>query len=304
MPPPATLLGLGGGPLGGLFRPVPEDEAEAAVERAWEWGIRFFDVAPLYGHGRSERIAGRVLRRKPREAFVLSTKVGRLLRRGGSEGPSDFPDARDIGTVFDFSADGVIRSLAESLERLGLDRVDVALVHDPEEHLDQALMEAVPALVRLRDEGVVGAIGVGTNSPPSVVRFVRESEVDCVLLANRYTLLDRTAGTKALPLCAERGISVVAGGVFNSGVLADPDAPEATFEYRPASEQTRLRARHLAAVCRRYGVRLAAAAVQFPLRSPAVAAVVVGVRSAEEVDAAVDAFEADVPTELWDALDV
>ncbi len=302
LPRPATLLGLGGGPLGGLFRRVPEDEAEAAVARAWDRGIRLFDVAPLYGHGRSERILGRMLRARPRNEFVLSTKVGRLLRPEAAATSTDFVDVCNLGPVFDFSADGVARSLAESLERLGLDRVDIALVHDPEEHLDQALSEAASVLARLRSEGVVRAIGVGTNSVATLVRFARETEIDCALLANRYTLLDRSAEADALPLCADRGISVVAGGVFNSGLLADPDAPGATYEYRPAPDELRRRARELARVCAEHGVELAAAAMQFPLRSPAVAAVVIGARNADEVDANVAAFDVQIPEELWEAL--
>lgn len=302
LPRPATLLGLGGGPLGGLFRPVAEDEAEAAVERAWDLGIRYFDVAPLYGHGRSERVVGRVLQGKPRDEFVLSTKVGRLLRPDAAGQASDFVDVGGLGPVFDFSADGVTRSLAESLERLGLDRVDVALLHDPEQHLDQALTKAIPALARLRAEGVVRAIGVGTNSTTTLVRFAREAEIDCALLANRYTLLDRSAETEALPLCAERGIAVVAGGVFNSGLLADPDAVGATYDYRPATDDLRCRARQLARVCAEHGVALASAAMRFPLRSAVVVAVVVGARSADEVEANVEAFDAAIPPELWEAL--
>lgn len=300
LPPPATVLGVGGGPLGGLFRHVPEEDALATVERAWERGVRLFDVAPLYGHGRAERLLGSVLRTKPREAFVVSTKVGRLLRER-PPAPTDFVDADAREPVFDYSADGVRRSLEESLERLGLDRVDIALIHDPEQHLDQAVDEAWPALARLRDEGVVAAVGVGTNYASTLERFARATDIDCALLANRVTLLDRSGVEGALPLCAERGIAVVAGGVFNSGILADTSA--GTYDYAPASAAARRRVEELRELCARHGVPLTAAALQFPLRQPAVAAVVVGVRTPAEVDGNVAAFETVVPDALWSELD-
>jgi D-threo-aldose 1-dehydrogenase len=298
---PATSLGVGGGPLGGLFSPVSAEAAEAVIERAWEQGLRLFDVAPLYGHGRTERFVGRVLRTKPRDEFVLSTKVGRLLRADAAGKPSDFAETEGVGPVFDFSAGGVRRSLEESLERLGLDRVDAVYIHDPEDHLEQALNEAFPELVRLRDEGLVKSIGVGTNRSETVVRFVREADVDCVLLANRITLLDRSAENEALPLCAERNVAVVAGGVFNSGVLASPRAAT-TFEYAPVPDEIRARAIELEQICRRFGASLAAAAVQFPFRHPAVTSVVVGVRSVAELDENIAAFNASLPAELWDEL--
>ncbi len=300
-PAAATVLGIGGGPLGGLFRHVPEAQAVATVERAWEAGVRLFDVAPFYGHGRAERLVGRVLREQPRDAFVLSTKVGRLLRPAASAEPTDFVDADALQPVFDYSADGVRRSLEESLERLGLDRIDVALIHDPERHLEQAVGEAQPALARLRDEGVLGAVGVGTNHPSTVARFARETDIDCALLANRVTLLDRSGLEEALPLCAEHGIAVVAGGVFNSGILADTSAA-GTYDYAPAGEAARRRVEGLRATCARYGVPLTAAALQFPLRQPGVAAVVVGVRTPAEVDANLAAFQIEIPDRLWDEL--
>jgi D-threo-aldose 1-dehydrogenase len=302
LPAAASRLGIGGGPLGGLFRHVPEEDAIATVERAWEAGVRLFDVAPFYGHGRAERLVGGVLRTKPRESFVLSTKVGRLLRDGAATAPSAFVDADALEPQFDYSADGVRRSLEESLDRLGLDRVDVALIHDPEEHLDEALDEAYPALAELRHEGVVSAIGVGTNYPSTLARFARETDADCALLANRVTLLDRSGLDEALPLCAEYDVAVVAGGVFNSGILADPDGA-GTYDYAPADEDARRRVQRLRAICDRHGVPLAAAAVQFPLRQPAVAAVVVGVRTPAEVAANVAAFEATIPDELWSDLE-
>jgi D-threo-aldose 1-dehydrogenase len=298
---PAGTLGLGGGPLGGLFAPVSEETATAVVERAWERGLRLFDVAPFYGHGRSERFMGQVLREKPREEFVLSTKVGRLLRPEAAGGASDFVETGGVGPVFDFTRDGVRRSLEESLERMGLDRVDVALIHDPEDHLDQAIAEAQPALAQLRDQDVVKAIGVGTNSCASAVRILRETDVDWVLLANRITLLDQSGVSEVLPLCDERDVTLVAGGVFNSGVLASPHG-DTRFDYRLVPDEVQARAVALEQVCERHGVPLATAAVQYPLRHAGVDGVLIGVRNVDELDANIAAFEADVPAALWDEL--
>jgi len=290
-------LGLGGGPLGGLFEAVDEDTAAAVVERAWEHGIRYFDVAPLYGHGRAERFVGAALRGKPRDAFTLSTKVGRLLRAQAAGASSDFAETEGVGPVFDFSACGVRRSLEESLERLGLDRVDTLLVHDPDDHLDQAVDEAYPALARLRDEHVVRSIGVGTNTCAVALRFVRETDADCVLLANRVTLLD-SSGLEVVRECAARGVRLVVGGVFSSGVLAGGGR----FEYRTPPPDVYERVRRLVEVCARFDVRLTAAALQFPFRN-GVETVVVGARSVAEVDEDVAAAEASLPNELWEALE-
>jgi D-threo-aldose 1-dehydrogenase len=291
-------LGLGGGPLGGLFEAVDEETASAVVERAWERGIRYFDVAPLYGHGRSERFLGNVLRTKPRDEFTLSTKVGRLLRTQASGSRSDFVETEGVGPVFDFSAAGVQRSFEESLERLGLDRVDMLLIHDPDRHLDQAVAEAYPAVRRMREQGIVKSVGVGTNSCATALRFVRETDADCVLLANRITLLDRS-GFAVMRECSERGVTLVAGGVFNSGVLA---GEHGRFEYRIAADDIRERVRRLARVCASYDASLTTAALQFPLRH-GVETIVVGARSVAEVDEDIEAFETALPDELWEALD-
>ena len=301
MTPDIGRLVLGGGPLGGLFEPVDEDADTAVVERAWERGIRAFDVAPLYGHGRTERFVGAVLRHKPRAEFVISTKVGRLLRSEAAAEPSDFAETEGVGPVFDFTADGVRRSLHESLERLGLDRVDVLLLHDPDAHVDQAIGEAQPELRRLRDEGVVGSIGVGTNDPATALRFVRETDIDCVLLANRITLLDNS-GLEVLHECAARNIALLAAGVFNSGLLADP-LGDTHYDYREATREIRERALGLVKICERSGVSLTAAALQYPLRHDGVDRVVVGVRSVAELDVDVDAFLADIADEVWEELE-
>jgi D-threo-aldose 1-dehydrogenase len=274
-------LGLGCAPLAGLYSPVSEEDARATVDRAWELGVRVFDTAPKYGSGLSERRVGAALRDRPRDAFSVSTKVGRLLRAGEA--------------VFDFSYDGVLRSLDESLERLGLDRVDVVLVHDPDDHYDEAVAGAYRALERLREEGVVAAIGVGMNQWQIPARFVRETDIDCVLLAGRYTLLDRSAERELLPLCAERNVDVIAAGVFNGGILAGGTY----YDYAPAPPELLERTQRLAATCARHGVPLEAAAVQFPLRHPAVTTALIGCRSAAEVEEDVRLAGLELPPELW-----
>jgi len=300
----ASRLVLGCAPLGGLFAAVGEEQARATVDRAWDLGVRTFDTAPHYGAGLSERRLGAALRERPRDAYVLSTKVGRLLlagTRGETTGADIFAESTGLGRVRDYSRDGVRRSLGDSLDRLGLDRVDLVHVHDAEDHLDQAIREAVPALVELRDQGVVGAVSTGIDYPPAAVRFVRESDLDCVLIAGRYTLLDQSAADELLPLCRERGVAVLAAAPFNSGVLADP-RPGATYWYRPAPPDLLQRAQRIAEVCRRHAVCIVNAALAFPLRHPAVSAVVVGARSPEEVSTAVEALAAPPPDDLWDEL--
>jgi D-threo-aldose 1-dehydrogenase len=287
-------LGLGTAPLAGLYEEVDAETAHAVVDRAWELGVRFFDTAPFYGSGLAERRLGEALRSRPRDEFVLSTKVGRLLRPG----ESGWHGAPKLKAYFDFSYDGVLRSLEASLERLGVDRVDVALVHDPDRHHDEAIAGAFPALERLRDEGVVRAIGAGMNQTEMLCRFAREADPDCFLVAGRYTLLDRSAADELLPLCVDRGIAVIAGGVFNSGVLAGGD----TYDYAPASPEVVARARGLDEACARLGVPLAAAAVQFPGRHPAVASVLVGCASPAEVEEDVRLSKLEVPEALWDAV--
>jgi D-threo-aldose 1-dehydrogenase len=282
-------LGLGTAPLGGLYEAVDDETAQAVVGRAWELGIRAFDTAPYYGSGLAERRLGAALRRMPRGELVVSTKVGRLLR----------PDASGWeGAYFDFSYDGALRSLEGSLERLGLDRVDVALVHDPDDHFDEALAGAFRALARLRDEGTVRAIGVGMNQTELLCRFARESDPDCFLVAGRYSVLDRTAAAELLPLCEERGITVIAGGVFNSGILAGGE----TFDYRVAAPEIVARVDALRETCARWGVPLGAAAVQFPGRHPAIGCTLVGCRSVAEVDEDIRLFELELPHGLWEQL--
>jgi D-threo-aldose 1-dehydrogenase len=293
-----TRLGLGMAPIAGLYAPVGEEQARATVDRAWELGIRYFDTAPMYGNGRSERRGGAALAQRPRDEFTLSTKVGRLLRPGRSEDEPIWAEPADVTPVFDFSAAGVLTSYAESLDRLGLKRAEILHVHDPDQHFGPAVGEALPALVNLRDQGRIGAVSVGMNQAPMLVDFVRTGLLDCVLVAGRYTLLDQSAGAELLPLCAARGVSVIAAGVFNSGVLADP-RPGATYNYRPARPGVVERARAIQAVCGRHGVPLRAAAIQFPLTHPAVSCVLVGARSPEEVADAVAMASLEIPSRLW-----
>jgi D-threo-aldose 1-dehydrogenase len=292
-----SRLGLGTAPLGGLYEAVSDEQAHALVDRAWALGLRFFDTAPLYGSGLAERRLGAALRDRPREEYVLSTKVGRLLRPGAPD--AVFKGAPAQAPVFDFSYEGALRSLDESLERLGLDRADIALIHDPDDRFAEALAGAYVALERLRDERIVSAIGVGMNQPALLARFARESDVDCFLLAGRYTLLDRGALGELLPLCVERKIAVIAGGVFNSGILAGGQM----FDYAPAPASVCERVAELRTICARWHAPLAAAALQFPLRHPAIASVLVGCRNADEVEEDVRLFSLELPDGLWEELD-
>jgi D-threo-aldose 1-dehydrogenase len=299
-----TPLGLGCAPIGNLYEPVTDDEAHAVVLAAYDAGVRFFDTAPLYGHGLSERRLGAALASLPRDSLTVSTKVGRLLVAddpGARLEVTGFADVPPVHPIFDFSADGVQRSLEASLERLGLDRVDIVHVHDPDDHAEEALAGAFPALRRWRDEGVVGAIGAGMNQAPMLARFVREAGIDCVLLAGRYTLLDQSGLDDLLPLCEREHVSVIAAGVFNSGLLANP-TPGAPFDYAPAPPEVVERARRLAAVCARHDVPLTAAALQFATAHPAVTCVLTGVRSVDELRANVADFERPIPSALWDDL--
>ncbi|WP_369205272.1 aldo/keto reductase [Streptomyces sp. PU-14G] len=300
-----TRLAFGAACLGNLYEAVSDEQAAATVQAAWEEGLRTFDVAPHYGLGLAERRLGAALRGRPRDDFTVSTKVGRLLEPvSGAQGDDmahGFAVPADRRRVWDFSADGVRRSLEASLRRLGLDRVDIVYLHDPDDHEREALDQAYPALERLRGEGVVKAIGVGMNTSAMPARFVRDTDIDVVLLAGRYTLLDRSGLADLLPAARERGTSVVAGGVFNSGVLADP-RPEATYDYRPASRGLLERALALGRICAGFGVPLRAAAARFPLSHPAVAGVLLGLRTPAEVRDAVAQFRRPLPDELWDAL--
>ncbi len=300
-----SALSFGCAPIGGLYTPVSEAVAYATLQEAWRVGVRFFDTAPLYGLGVAEERLGRLLTRRPRDEFVVSTKVGRLIRSAddnkAAHDISAWTDTRGFVPVFDFSYDGVMRSIEESLKRLGLDRIDIALIHDPDDHYDQALAEAYPALAKLRDEGVIRAVGAGMNEPEMLTRFVKEADFDCVLVAGRFTLIEQSAADELLPLCEERGIALICGGVFNSGLLADP-RPGAMYNYAPAPANLIDRARRMSEVCRRHGLQVKVPAIQYPFTHAAVSTVLVGARSPEEVAENAKAFVHPIPRELWSDL--
>ncbi|MDO8185191.1 aldo/keto reductase [Conexibacter sp. JD483] len=300
----ASPLGFGAAALGNLYEPLPDDAADSAVAAAIAAGVRCFDVAPLYGSGLAEERLGAALGTALRTpAVTISTKVGRLLRprRDGDAIDPTFAAAPARTAVPDFSRDGVRRSLEGSLRRLGVERVDVVYLHDPEPHWRSAVDEALPALCELRDEGLLRAIGVGTNVAATPARLFAEAEVDCVLLAGQYTLLEHADGLAALDAAAARGVAVVAAGVFNSGILAAP-GDDARFGYAPAPAGVLARARRIAAICAEHGVALPAAALRLPLAHPAVAGVLVGMRSATEVRADVAHLAAPIPAGLWQQL--
>jgi D-threo-aldose 1-dehydrogenase len=299
-------LSLGCAQLGNLYREVSDEDARATVAAAWDAGVRYFDTAPHYGLGLSERRLGAALAERHRDACVVSTKVGRLLEPVPVVGGLD-----DDGFVvpathrrrWDFSRDGIRRSLEESLERLGLDRVDILYLHDPDDHWHDVLDTGYPALAELRADGVVGAVGAGMNQTAMLADLVRYADVDLLMLAGRYTLLEQDALDELLPLCTERGVGIVAAGVFNSGLLARPrPANDAKYEYGDAPASLVARATAIAAVCERHGTTLPAAAIAFPLAHPAVHSVCVGARSAEQIQRNAALLDEKIPVELWSEL--
>jgi D-threo-aldose 1-dehydrogenase len=286
-----TRFGLGTAPIGNLYETVTDQGAESTVEAAWQAGIRYFDTAPHYGLGLAERRLGAALRDRPRQDYVLSTKVGRVLvENPDSAGRQDldggFAVPATLRRVWDFSAEGVRRCLADSLDRLGLDRVDILLIHDPEESPDPrtALDQAYPALHELRAQGVVDAIGIGSKQRQILTRFVTETDIDAVLLAGRYTLLEQGALDDVLPACQRRGVAVLNAGVFNSGLLA-VDRPDQTrpYEYAPVPAAQLQRAQRIATLCQHHGVTLPQAALAFAAAHPAVASVLVGAASRQQM---------------------
>ncbi len=302
-------FGLGTAALGGLYEAVDHGVAIAVVERAWERGIRYFDTAPLYGYGLAERRLAAALASRPRGDYIISTKVGRLVRNDAPRDPSQFHAGRpfyqrgdEIGTIFDFSRDGIHRSLEESFGRLSTEYVDLAFIHDPEHHFADACLQTAPTLRELRSAGTIRAFGVGMNQCKMLTRFAQTVELDCFLLAGRFSLLDQSAQIAFLPLCFQRKIPVIVGGVFNSGILADPDhAPR--YDYIPAAPSTISRARTLRRVCELHGVPLPAAAIQFPLRHPAVTTVLLSARSVRELEENLDLASVKIPADLWAELE-
>jgi D-threo-aldose 1-dehydrogenase len=303
--PELGRLGFGAAGIGNLYRAMDDDVAAATVGAAWDAGIRYFDTAPHYGLGLSERRLGAVLATKPRDEFVISTKVGRILEPAANPSGARDTDGFDVpaDTVrrWDPSEAGIRRSIEASLERLGLDRIDIAYLHDPDVYdLEAGINQALPALEKLRAEGLIGAIGVGANSADALAACVRRADLDLIMLAGRYTLLEQPAAAELLPLCAERGVGVANVGVYNSGLLASPVVPDdAHYNYAPAPADILARARALAACCAEFGVELPTAALQFAARHPAVRTVVVGATQPDHIRQTAARMADDVPPELW-----
>jgi D-threo-aldose 1-dehydrogenase len=305
-----TVLGFGGAPLGDFYARLPEDQAIATVRRAAEAGLGLFDTAPLYGHGLSEHRFGHVLRQRKREDFVLSTKVGRVLKPMPEEKINRgwFTGGLNFDACYDYTYDGAMRSLEQSLHRLGLNRVDVLLIHDIDvwthgesykANLKIALDGCYKALERLRADGTVGAIGIGINEIEPSLRFAHDTDIDCILLAGRYTLLEHAALDELLPLCGKKNIGIMLGGPYNSGILATGAVAGANYNYKPAPPGILDRVARIEAVCRRHGVPIAAAALQFPLGHPCVSSVIPGAVTPEEVDRNLKLLGIPISSALW-----
>ncbi len=306
-----TELGFGAAQLGNLYRETADADAQAAVDAAWDGGIRYFDTAPHYGVGLSERRLGAALRTRPRGDFVVSTKVGRLLVPTPERAAAGLLDDADGFAApathrreWDFSRDGILRSIEGSLDRLGLDRLDIVYLHDPDDHWSTASTTGVDALIELREQGVVRAIGAGMNQTAMLTRFIEECDIDVVMVAGRFTLFDRSAREDLLPRAHERGIAVVAAAVYNSGLLSTHEVrDDATYDYGPAPADVIARARTLASVSEAHGTTLPAAAVQYALRDEAVVSVVVGTRTAAQVDSTIARYEAPISPAAWEELE-
>jgi len=301
-----TELGFGAAQIGNLHHAVDDGEALAAVRAAWDAGVRYFDTAPHYGLGLSERRLGQALRGLPRQEYLLSTKVGRLLEpTDGATGtdPEGFAVPASHRRMRDYSRDGVLRSIEASLHRLGLDRIDIVLIHDPDDHAREALEQAAPALSQLRDEGVIGAYGAGMNQSAMLTRFVRETDADLVMLAGRYTLLEQPALDDLMPAALEQRVGVINVGVFNSGLLSleRPDR-RALYNYALAPAELVDRACRIADVCERFATTLPAAALAFGLRHPAVVNVALGLRNPSQVAESLARYRQPIPDGLWAAL--
>ncbi|SMF29471.1 D-threo-aldose 1-dehydrogenase [Tistlia consotensis] len=307
-----TVLGFGGAPLGNLYRAIPEAEAERTLEAAWAAGLRYFDTAPQYGYGLSELRLGRPLRGRPRDSYLLSSKVGRLLEpcAAGEEQAGNFVDTPHARIVYDYSYDGVLRSWEDSRRRLGIECLDLLYIHDvdafthgsraaSDRRVEEVMAGGYRALVELREAGAVAAIGAGVNEWQVCETLARRGDFDLFLLAGRYTLLEQEALESFLPLCLERGIGVVVGGPYNSGILATGPVPGARYDYAPAPPQVVERVRAIEAVCQRHGVALATAALHFPLAHPAVVSVIPGGQTVAEVARNVATLGQPVPAELW-----
>lgn len=310
-----TRLGLGGTAFGNMYARLDETDAEAIVQAAHAEGIRYCDTAPFYGYGLSEARLGQGLLSVPRDDMVLSSKVGYMLvpRSEGQEDHTPFVDIPPLTSIFDYSREATLRSIEGSLERLQTDRLDIVLIHDPDEsrsndpdwqpgdrgHFDEVMEGAYPALCTLREEGVIGAIGLGMNQWQMLADFARAGDFDCFLLAGRYTLLEQESLRELLPLCLEKDVRIIIGGPYNSGILATGAIDGAMYNYAPANEQLLERVRQIETVCARHEVPLKAAALQFPFGHEAVATTIPGARSAGEIQDNVRLIEHPVPDDFW-----
>ena len=296
-------FGIGTSPFGGLFASVSESAVADVISTSMELGLNYFDTAPHYGMGSAEVRLGRNINHLPRSSFVVSTKVGRLIVPSEkADDPGWENSTAAVERIFDFSAAGIERSLLESLERLKMESVEMIFIHDPDGAADQAISEAYPVLERLRAEGIVKTIGIGITSNEIPTRFINETDIDVVLIALKYTLLDQSAATELLPTALKKGVSVIAGGVFNSGILTNPKAG-ATFNYEPASPEVLARAQKIEKFFLDRGVSLAQAALQFPMQHPAISAILVGCRSADEVTTNVALYNREIDSHIWREFD-
>ena len=303
-----TQLALGTAPLGNLLAEIPEAQAERAFAAALDAGVTYIDTAPFYGYGLAEERLGRALQGRNRADYVISTKIGRLIRKGERSGAEVYDGDKpfylakpEMYSKRDYSYDGVMRSLEESLQRLDMDYVDILHIHDPDDHFEEAVTGAYPALAALREEGVIKGVSAGMNQWEMLSNFMDHGEFDAFLLAGRYTLLDQTGLRDLLPKCQDRGTAIIAGGVYNSGLLADP-RPGITYNYVPVTEEILQQALRIKAVCDNHSVPLKAAAIQFPLAHPVVPTVLTGVRSEEEFAENLELFETRIPADLWGEL--
>jgi D-threo-aldose 1-dehydrogenase len=304
-----SKLALGTAPLGGLFTAVSDEHGQATILAALDSGINFIDTAPLYGHGNAERMIGSALSKTNKE-YVISTKVGRVLKKfapeeiaGKVEGLAPFIGVDPtIFPVFDFSRDGILRSIQESLERLNISSIDIALIHDADDRIDEAIKNSYPVLDELRSQGVIKGIGVGMNICSYATKAVKEMDLDVILIAGRYSLLDQSAQEVLFKECLKKQTGVMVGGVYNSGVLANP-VPESTYNYLPVTPEILSKVKQIQELLLEFNISLTAAAIQFPLRHPAVTCVITGSRSVTELNANIEDFDRDIPDAAWNALE-
>ncbi len=302
-----TCFGFGGASMGNMYTVAYDDAGMEAIRTAYETRVRYFDTAPMYGFGKSERLYGSVLKDQPRDSFVLSTKVGRLILTGEPTPESEetpFVEINNAHAIFDYSRDGVLRSLDESRQRLGIDKIDIVYIHDPDvnDSFKQALDEAFPTLAELKRQGVIGAIGAGMNQAEMLCDFAKNADFDCFLLAGRYTLLDQIALKELLPLCLRKNISIIIGGAYNSGILATGAVEGAHYNYAPAPPEIMEKTRRIEKVCARYDVPMKAAALQFPFGHPTVVSNIPGVKTKERFEENLSLFTHPIPADFWAAL--